>query len=123
MSAAALTAVASRPINRHTRLRYARKVLPVYAGLLFFAIVAGLPIYWMIITTFKPDRDLYNLQNFPLWFNQNGITLDHLNLLFTKTHFFTWLTNTMWVSAAVVLITLVLSLPAGYALARRRFRG
>src|SRR5437588_5872615 len=119
----AVAVASSRPIRRPSRLRYARKVAPVYGGLLLFAIPAGLPIYWMIITTFKPDRDLYNLQNFPLWFNQNGITLDHLNPLFTKTHFFTWLTNTMWVSAAVVLITLVLSLPAGYALARLRFRG
>ena len=39
----------------------------------------------MVITTFKPDHDLYNLQNFPLWFNQHGVTLDHLTLLFNKT--------------------------------------
>jgi len=54
-----------------------RKMLVVYGGLTFYAILAGLPIYWMVITTFKPDRDLYNLQNFPLWFNANGITFDN----------------------------------------------
>lgn len=95
----------------------------IYGGLTFYAVLAGLPIYWMVITTFKPDRDLYNLQNFPLWFNAGGVTLDHLVLLFTKTRFTTWLANTLWVSVAVVLITLVTSLPAGYALARLRFRG
>src|SRR5437762_6038853 len=116
-------ALAAPSVRRPIRWKRVRKAALVYAGLTFFAFLAGLPIYWMIITTFKPDRDLYNLQNFPLWFNQNGVTLDHLSLLFTKTHFFTWLTNTVWVSAAVVLITLVLSLPAGYALARLRFRG
>ena len=116
-------AAAARNVSRPRLWRHLRKYIVVYGGLTFFAFLAGLPIYWMIITTFKPDRDLYNLQNFPLWFNQNGVTLDHLSLLFTKTHFFTWLTNTVWVSAAVVLITLVLSLPAGYALARLRFRG
>jgi multiple sugar transport system permease protein len=100
-----------------------RKMLVVYGGLTFYAILAGLPIYWMIVTTFKPDRDLYNLQNFPLWFNANGITFDHLALLFNKTQFNTWLKNTAIVAAAVVLITLVLSVPAGYALARLRFRG
>jgi multiple sugar transport system permease protein len=108
-----------RPIN----MRRVRKVALVYAGLTFFAVLAGLPIYWMVITTFKPDRDLYNLQNVPLWFNQNGVTFDHLALLFTKTGFTTWLKNTVWVAAAVVAITLALAVPAGYALARLRFRG
>src|SRR5438270_6727927 len=106
-----------------SRMRAVRKQAPVYAGLVFYAVLAGLPIYWMIITTFKPDRDLYNLQNFPLWFNQNGITLDHLALLFNKTQFVTWWKNTLWVSVAVVAITLLVSVPAGYALARLRFRG
>jgi multiple sugar transport system permease protein len=104
-------------------LRQLRKGVVVYGGLTFYAVLAGLPIYWMIITTFKPDRDLYNLQSFPLWFNQNGITFDHLALLFNRTGFLTWLRNTFWVSAAVVCITLLVSVPAGYALARLRFRG
>ena len=100
-----------------------RKALAVYGGLTFYAVLAGLPIYWMVITTFKPDRDLYNLQNFPLWFNQNGITFDHLALLFNKTSFPVWVRNTVVVSIAVVAITLAVSVPAGYALARLRFRG
>src|SRR5437016_4334169 len=116
-------AVAQPPGRRPNRGRYVRRVAPVYAGLVFYAVLAGLPIYWMVITTFKPDRDLYNLQNFPLWFNQNGITLDHLALLFNKTQFVTWWKNTLWVSVAVVAITLLVSVPAGYALARLRFRG
>ena len=58
-------------------MRLVRKRAPIYAGLTFYAILAGLPIYWMIITTFKPDQDLYNLANFPLFFNKGGVTLDH----------------------------------------------
>jgi multiple sugar transport system permease protein len=104
------------------QLRQVRKRLLVYAGLTFYAVLAGLPVYWMLITTFKVDRDLYNLQNFPLWFNQ-APTLDHLNLLFNKTGFSHWLVNTIIVSVAVVLITLIVAVPAGYALARLRFPG
>jgi multiple sugar transport system permease protein len=104
-------------------MRQARRYAVVYSGLTFYAVLAGLPIYWMIITTFKPDRDLYNLQNFPLWFNANGVTMDHLSLLFNRTGFTTWLKNTFWVSLAVVIITLAFCVPAGYALARLRFRG
>jgi multiple sugar transport system permease protein len=101
---------------------HARKHLVVYAGLTFYAVLAGLPVYWMFITTFKADRDLYNLQNFPLWFNQPP-TLDHLNLLFNKTGFGHWLLNTAIVAVAVVVITLAVAVPAGYALARLRFPG
>src|SRR5215210_221707 len=117
------TLVANPPLRSPSRARQVRKGLLVYGGLTFYAVLAGLPIYWMVITTFKPDRDLYNLQNFPLWFNQNGVTLDHLALLFNKTGFNTWLKNTVWVSLSVVAITLAVSVPAGYALARLRFRG
>src|SRR4051794_38653449 len=104
-------------------MRLVRKRAPIYAGLTFYAILAGLPIYWMIITTFKPDQDLYNLQNFPLFFNRNGVTMDHLRLLFLRTQFTTWAWNTAVVSAGVVAITMLVAIPAGYALARLRFRG
>src|SRR5581483_11868035 len=110
-------------LRRPSRVRMIRKRVPGYAGLTFFAILAGLPVYWMIITTFKPDQDLYNLRSFPLFFNEHGITLDHLRLLFVRTSFLTWVRNTAIVSFWVVLITLALAIPAGYALARLRFRG
>src|SRR5437762_8399332 len=116
-------ALAAPSVRRPIRWKRVRKAALVYAGLTFYAVLAGLPIYWMVITTFKPDRDLYNLQNFPLWFNQNGVTLDHLVLLFNKAGFNTWLKNTLWVSLGVVAVTLAVSVPAGYALARLRFRG
>src|SRR5215216_298265 len=116
-------AVAAPSMRRPIRWNHLRKVVLVYGGLTFYAVLAGLPVFWMIITTFKPDRDLYNLQNFPLWFNQNGVTFDHVALLFNKTQFPTWLRNTAWVSLAVMAITLAVSVPAGYALARLRFRG
>src|SRR5205807_5096461 len=115
---------ATRAAPRPRRsMRRVRKAALVDGGLTFYAILAGLPIYWMVITTFKPDRDLYNLQNVPLWFNQNGITFDHLALLFNKTGFNTWIKNTIIVAVGVVAITLAVSVPAGYALARLRFRG
>jgi len=120
------TLAAARPTatarQRTREMRHLRKNILVYAGLTFFAVLAGLPVYWMLITTFKADRDLYNLKNFPLWFNQ-APTLDHLDLLFHKTQFGHWLLNTMIVAVAVVLITWAAAIPAGYALARLRFPG
>ena len=82
-----------------------------------FAAVLAFPFYWMLLATFKTDRDLYELKNNPLIFNDH-LTLANLKLLFEKTLYLTWLWNTLVVGALVVLITLALALPAGYALAR-----
>jgi multiple sugar transport system permease protein len=115
-------AAATATVRQRRSAARLRKNVLVYAGLTVFAILAGLPVYWMLVTTFKVDRDLYNLKNFPLWFNQPP-TMDHLNLLFQKTQFAHWLVNTLIVAVAVVLITWAVAVPAGYALARLRFPG
>jgi multiple sugar transport system permease protein len=120
------TLAAARPASesraRSRSYKHLRKNILVYSGLTFFSVLAGLPVFWMVITTFKADRDLYNLKNFPLWFNQ-APTLDHLDLLFHKTQFGHWLVNTLIVAVAVVLITWAVAVPAGYALARLHFPG
>lgn len=82
-----------------------------------FVLFLVFPFYWMAITSFKQTTDLLDVSANPLWFNKPP-TLAHLTFLFTSTDFGRWLINTAWVSVAVVAITLLLALPAGYALAR-----
>ncbi|HXJ51276.1 MAG TPA: carbohydrate ABC transporter permease [Burkholderiales bacterium] len=83
-------------------------------GLLLFA---AFPFYWMVITAFKRDSDLYNLDFNPFVFNEPP-TLEHVNLLFTQTAFVRWVENSLIIGLAVVAITLVTAVPAGYSLAR-----
>ncbi len=85
--------------------------------LVVFAVLLAFPFYWMLITTFKQTGDLYDLSHDPFLFHAKP-TLAHLRLLFEQTLFLRWLWNTTIVGAAVVVITLALSLPAAYALAR-----
>ena len=91
------------------------------AVILLFTAFAVFPFYWMAITAFKQNADLYvgatNTQHNPFIFNQPP-TLDHLRILFGQTLYPTWLVNTLVIGAVVVAITLVLTVPAGYALAR-----
>ncbi len=82
-----------------------------------FAVLLAFPFYWMAITTFKQDADLYNRANNPFVFNAPP-TLEHLRLLFFDTLYGRWLLNTGFVGLLVVAITLVLALPAAYSLAR-----
>jgi multiple sugar transport system permease protein len=82
-----------------------------------YVLVAVFPFYWMVITTFKANSDLYNLQNNPLWFNEPP-TLEHIDYLFNRTLFGRWMLNSLIIAVCVVAITLVIATPAGYALAR-----
>ncbi|GAO02043.1 carbohydrate ABC transporter permease [Anaeromyxobacter sp. PSR-1] len=82
-----------------------------------FAALLAFPFYWMAITSFKQTSDLYDVEHNPFIFNARP-TLEHLRFLFEQTLFLRWFWNTTLAGAAVVVITLVLALPAAYALAR-----
>lgn len=82
-----------------------------------FVTFCAFPFYWMLITTFKGTHDLISTTGNPLIFN-NPPTLENLRVLFFDTQFGRWVANTLFVGVAVVVITLLLAVPAGYALAR-----
>jgi multiple sugar transport system permease protein len=89
--------------------------------ILAFALFAVFPFYWMVVTAFKQNSDLYvgatNIAHNPFIFNATP-TLEHLRILFGRTYFPTWLANTLATGGVVVAITLALAVPAGYSLAR-----
>jgi multiple sugar transport system permease protein len=93
-----------------------------YTAVVLLVLFAAFPFYWMLITTFKADGDLYNLKSIPYWFNA-APTLEHVKYLFEDTLFVQWLSNTALVGLWVVVITLLVALPAGYSLARMPGRG
>jgi ABC-type glycerol-3-phosphate transport system permease component len=84
------------------------------------SIVLAFPFYWMLWTALKTDADLYNVDNNPYGFGSGSPTGRNFRFLFEETEYGQWLQNTFVVGIAVVVITLVLALPAGYALARAR---
>ena len=105
-------------------MRAARRKLSTYLVVGPFAIVLAFPFYWMLVTMFKEDLDLYNVENVPYVYNPlrwrfwESATTKHIEYVFQETPYWDWIVNTAIVGAVVVAITLVFALPAGYALAR-----
>jgi multiple sugar transport system permease protein len=95
-----------------------REKLNSYAILVPAAILLAFPFYWMLWTSFKTDQDLYNVEKVPFGFAEGSPTLHNYTFLFEETQYLTWVKNTLVVGLVVVGITLVLAVPAGYALAR-----
>jgi multiple sugar transport system permease protein len=88
-----------------------------YSGLSLLLLFAAFPFYWMLITTFKQDSDLYTVETNPLLFHK-APTFEHVSYLFTDTLFARWLWNSFFIGIVVVVITLLIAVPAGYSLAR-----
>jgi multiple sugar transport system permease protein len=97
--------------------RSLRTATRIYTVVGLFALFASFPFLWAIVTMFKTDPDLYNVKNNPFLYNDPP-TLAHIKLLFQQTPYLTFVRNTVVIGALVVLITLALSIPAAYALAR-----
>src|SRR5207244_9586434 len=87
-----------------------------------YVVVSVFPFYWMLVTAFKSNSDLYEVKNNPLFFNEPP-TLAHFDYLFNRTQFGTWMWNSFVIGVLVVAITLVIATPAGYALARLNLKG
>ncbi len=88
-----------------------------YIAMSLFIVFSAGPFYIMLITMFKKSHDLFSPTNNPFWLNE-GITFEHLDLLFNQTLFPRFLLNTFLVGIAVVAITVLLAVPAAISLAR-----
>src|SRR5438045_9444820 len=81
-----------------------------------FTVALAFPFYWMLITSFKQNVDIYTMANNPFIFDAKP-TLDHLTFLVTQTRFLRWLANTTFIGVVVVCFTLVFTLQASSSLA------
>jgi len=89
-----------------------------YVPVTAFVVMLLFPFYWMVITTLRPDKELYRPWNAPNYapFWTNNPTLEHIRDLLSETLFTTWMVNTMFISLVATLISLLCGLFAGYAL-------
>jgi multiple sugar transport system permease protein len=99
-----------------------RRVVTVYIPLIVFLIVLLFPFYWMAVTTFKPNDELYNFKaHNPFWIVNP--TLANVEKLLFQTSYPEWLWNTMVVSVSATALSIFASVLAAYAIVRLRFRG
>src|SRR5947199_7952190 len=101
--------------------RFGERVLRLYLPLGFFLVAMLFPFYWMLITSIKPNRELYSAKIMPLVVHQP--TLKHYIDLLYETNFLTWTYNTMLVAVVTTLASVVIATMIAYPLARLRFPG
>jgi multiple sugar transport system permease protein len=101
--------------------QFGTRFLRLYLPLAVCLILMLFPFYWMLITSIKPNRELYSQKIMPLIVHQP--TLKHYVDLLTETNFLTWTYNTMLVAIITTAVSLVLGTTMAYPLARMKFPG
>jgi len=91
-------------------LNTAAKEGSFYTAVTLFVVLAAFPFYWMLITAFKTNADLYSVTNIPFWFNDPP-TLEHFRYLFEQTLFGRWLLNSLSIFLTYLVPTTLLFLP------------
>lgn len=119
--------------------------------LVILAVLFLFPLYWIVTGAFKPAADIYAQK--PVWWPSEWVTTNFSNLMNKRSapmweihvpfsRFFSaggesitlsagptipavfrWLLNTVFMAVAAMLLTCFTAAMAGYALAKKRFRG
>ena len=104
-------------------MRKLRKLIPVIIHriiLLFYILVAVLPIYWMINTSFKKQSEVY-FKVPTLW--PETFTFENYIKILSDSDFLVSVRNSLVVGLIVVFISIMVAFPVAYSLSRLRFRG
>lgn len=89
--------------------------------LVFFFLLIVLPIYWIVITSFKTSGEILDLNN--VTYFPKKFTMENYTGLFDQYNYMTLLTNSLIVSVTSALVITLLSMLGGYGLARYKFKG
>jgi N,N'-diacetylchitobiose transport system permease protein len=96
-----------------------RRILLNLAALGVLA-VSVFPVYWMVLTAFKPTTDI--LSETPTFWPAHP-TLEHFTTAVGTPGFWTFWGNSLSITVGAVLLALVVALLAAFAVARMRWRG
>jgi multiple sugar transport system permease protein len=100
------------------RSRAFASVLTVGIGA-FLILLALAPVYWMMAASVKTDNQIFAIP--PAWFFTP--TFEHYRHVLADLGMASALLHSAGVGIATTLLAIVLGVPAGYAIARFRFRG
>lgn len=102
------------------RNRKLMTLLITYGVLAVMLVVTLFPIYWIVVTSFKAEKDVYVMV--PQLWPVRPTLASYQKLLF-KTHFLAYLKNSLLVSTVTTALTVLVSTFAAYSIARLNYRG
>ncbi len=119
-------AVVSRPLpqtaSRPATGKWVRWLIHrtlLWGGLAFFTVWTVFPLLWIVTTSVKTDKELYQQATiFPTTF-----TWQHFDKILNQTKFLTYFKNSLMVSLLTMVLAMIIGVLAAYAISRLNFRG
>lgn len=105
---------------KHTNKKRLASKAGTYMIFLLFAFITVLPFLWMVSTAFKYEQDVFK---FPIEWFPKAIRWENFSDVFGKIPYTTYYWNSVKLSVAITVLTLLTSILAAYAFAKLRFRG
>ena len=105
--------------NVHTSARDLSSRIGVWIGLLLGAAFAGLPVVWMLSSSFKSNREIFE---FPPRLLTESFSLDAYLAILGDPARLRFFINSYVVAICVVVLTLIVAIHAAYAFSRFSFR-
>lgn len=87
----------------------------------FYFLIVVLPIYWMVITSFKTSSEIINAQK--VTYFPETFTLENYTSLFNMLDYGGFLRNSLIITVSSAVFVVLLSIIGGYGLARFKFKG
>ncbi len=91
-----------------------------YFGLILLAAFFLFPVLWVVLSSFKPQRELFR---FPLRLLPFEWTVENYQFSFSQSNFLLNLRNSLVVSVSSTILTVLINTMAGYALSKYIFPG
>jgi len=111
---------APRVVKRSFQLPKPVRTALVYITLWIAFMWAVFPFYWMIATSIRPKDEIFQR---PPSLIPNGATLQNYIDLLVGAQFWRFAMNSLLLTVSVTIISVLISVTAGYAMARHRFKG
>jgi multiple sugar transport system permease protein len=115
---------ATRAVHEAGGRRHTGRDVVVMVLRILLALAFGLPLLFMIISSFKPDVQIFgDLGSIKAFLPVGVLNLDNYLGVFDRVPFATFLLNSVMIAVSTVALGLVVNSMAAFALSRIRFRG
>ena len=108
----------SRMVAGHREARWGKVWL--YGALAAAMFFAFFPIYWMFVTSIKPNEEVFA---FPPSFIPTSVTAVHYQNFFQNPDLLRYLMNSLMVATTTMLLSLIIASYAAYSFSKFRYKG
>lgn len=92
----------------------------VYAALALLGVIAFFPVYWLVVTSLRPDEEVFS---FPPTLVPTSVTFDNYRTFFEDRDLLRYLLNSVVVAVATTVGGLIVSVYAAHSFSKFRYRG